>query len=284
MLWFGKRAKEAGSVDRDLIEPADLAVEFDGAVAEGKLDSLLKEFDERGGPESFLTALRLKHELFRKALPEQGPAQLSREAFETLLSSVFPARRKLAEKFAAMSEDRINEAINDLVYGEADLQERMQAFCELVPKEEKKPRRAIWDLAAELLHFREPEAIPLMTRWVWDSNTASGALREFIRGNDSLPEIPLDTAPGTFEAARNWFADVLGQRGFYRDIPFLIDMLQAQAYADYVKAMSTGIGMVDAEYGGRQDPLEFLLKLLGIDVRAKDMKEARSGDNEPTLH
>lgn len=284
MLWFGRQAKGKGSAERDLIQPADLQVRFDEGIAGLKLDALLKEAGERGGLEPFLEALRLKHELFLTALPEEGPAVLGREGFEALLSSVFPARRKLAATFADMDEPTLNRVVNELVYGQAPLAERMRAFCELVPKEDKKPRRAIWDLAAELLHFRDPERIPLMTRWVWDTATCTGALREFLRGNDTLREIPLDTRPETFQAARVWFGEMLAGRGFYRDLPYLIDMLQAQAYADYVKAMSTSIGMVDAEYGGRQDPLEFLMKLLGIDPRARDLKRARAEADEPTLH
>lgn len=284
MLWFGRQAKDKGTAERDAIPPATLEVQFDKGIAQIKLDGLLKELEERGGPEPFLAALRLKHELFLKALPVERPAEISREAFNTLLSSIFTARRKLAETLGRMDDATLSHVIIQLVYGEGGIEERIQAFCDLVPKEDKKPRRAMWDLAAELLHFRDPERIPLMARWVWDTNTTSGALREFLRGNDALREIPLDTRPGTFQAARMWFGEYLAERGFYRDLPFLVDMLQAQAYADYVKAMSTGIGMVDAEFGGRGDPLELVLKLLGIDPRARDLKEARAGLDEPTIH
>ena len=284
MLWFGRQAKDKGSAGRDDIPPASLEVQFDKDIAQSKLDGLLKELGERGGLEPYLEALKLKHELFLKALPEDRPAEISRETFNTLLSSIFPARRKLAETLGHMDDATLARVIGDLIYGEGVIEERIQAFCELVPKDEKKPRRAMWDLAAELLHFRAPERIPLMTRWVWDANTTSGALREFLRGNDALREIPLDTRPGTFQASRAWFGEFLAERGFYRDLPFLVDMLLAQAYADYVKAMSAGIGMVDAEFGGRGDPLELVLKLLGIDPRARDVKDAHASADEPTIH
>jgi len=39
---------------------------------------------------------------------------------------------------------------------------------------------AAWDFAAEVLHFHAPERYPLMTRWVWDETTQSGALRELV--------------------------------------------------------------------------------------------------------
>ena len=289
MLWFGKQAKSSGGGgDGDAIVPGQLEVTFDKDIAGSKLDDLLKLASERSSTlEVFTEALGLKREMFQRLLPpEKTEAAFSRDGFNAVLETVFPARRKLGETFAALSDDELQDAVLTLVYGEGAIGDRMAAFCELVPKdkEHRKARRAIWDLAAELLHFRDPDRIPLMTRWVWDVNTSTGALREFIRGNDSMETIPLEPRPETFEGARVWFAEFLGERGFYRDLPFLVDLLQAHAYSDYVKAMSSRIGMIDAEFGAKHDPLELVLKLLGIDVRTRDLKEAESGEQQPTLH
>lgn len=288
MLWFGKQAKASGGGgDGDAIAPAELEVSFDKDIAGTKLDELLGLLSERGGIEVLMEAMGLKKELFQRLLPaEQPESAFSREGFNAVLETVFPARRKLGEVFSALDDDGLRKAVFDLVYGEGRIGDRMDAFCELVPndKENRKARRAIWDLAAELLHFRDPDRIPLMTRWVWDVNTSTGALREFIRGNDSMETIPLEPRPETYEGARTWFAEFLGERGFYRDLPFLIDLLQAQAYSDYVKAMSSRIGMIDAEFGAKHDPLELVLKLLGIDARTRDLKEAESESQQPTLH
>jgi hypothetical protein len=287
MLWFGKQAKASGGGgDGDAITPAELEVRFDKDIASSKLDALIELLGERGGIEVLLEAVGLKKELFQHLLPpEKTDSAFSRDGFNAVLETVFPARRKLGGVFAKLDDDGLRKAVFDLVYGEAPVADRMAAFCELVPndKENRKARRAIWDLAAELLHFRDPDRIPLMTRWVWDVNTSTGALREFIRGNDSMETIPLEPRPEIFEGARVWFADFLGERGFYRDLPYLIDLLQAQAYSDYVKAMSSRIGMIDAEFGAKHDPLELVLKLLGIDARTRDLKEAES-DQQPTLH
>ena len=288
MLWFGKQAKASGGGgDGDAITPAELEVSFDKEIASSKLDELVELLQERGGIEVLLEAIGLKKELFQHLLPsEKTDSAFSRDGFNAVLETVFPARRKLGDVFAKLDDEGLRKAVFDLVYGEAPVGDRMAAFCELVPndKENRKARRAIWDLAAELLHFRDPERIPLMTRWVWDVNTSTGALREFIRGNDSMETIPLEPRPETFEGARVWFADFLGERGFYRDLPYLIDLLQAQAYSDYVKAMSSRIGMIDAEFGAKHDPLELVLKLLGIDARTRDLKEAESESQQPTLH
>jgi hypothetical protein len=286
MLWFGKQAESAqGADDPTVIRPAKLGVVFDGTITGNKLQVLLDEVNEfEGGLETLLAALRTKQELMQKAFPATRTEDwgLSREAFLIVLSAVFPARRKLAAFFAELDASKAEELAETLVYGDGSVTERMREFCEIVPVERKKERRAIWDLAAEILHFRDPEGMPLMTRWVWDVETASGALREFIRGNDGMPEIPLDNRPETYEGARSWFAEALTEAGFYRDLPFLIDMLLAQAYADYVKAMSNGLGMVQAEFGGNQHPLEFVLKLLGVDAGGR--KSVEGGDADRTLH
>jgi hypothetical protein len=285
MLWFGKQAKAAGGgADPNAIEPRELAVELDAGIAETKLNSLLGELSERGGVGPVVEALRLKAELFAKALPAEEPSAISRGTVETLLAVVFPARRKVAGHLAALSDEQLGAAVRVLVYGQQPLAERMAVFCELIPKEDKKPRRALWDFAAELIHFRVPEQFPLMARWVWDVNTQSGALREFIKAGDALHTVPLGSEPGVYEAARSWCAEVLAKNGFYRDIPFMIDLLQAQAYSEYVKSVSTGVGMVDAQFGGRQDPVEFILKLLGIEARARDRQGAESAAQEPTVH
>jgi hypothetical protein len=281
MLWFGKQAK-GETAAAAAIEPVKLEVELDKGIAEAKLRALLKEMEERGGPQPFVEALRRKQELFAAALPLGGAVELSREDFGTLLDCVFPARRKLAPVLGELDYGSVQAAVARLLDGEGDLEQRIGDFCELVPAEQKKPRRAIWDLAAELLHFRSPEQVPLMARWVWDTRTGTGALREFVRGNDTMPEVPIDGRPGTYEAGRQWLAEVLTESGFYRDLPFMIDLLQAQAYSDYVKAMSSGVGLIDAEFGGRQDPLEFLVKLLGIESRERRVP---TGDTAgPTLH
>ncbi|MEJ2058944.1 MAG: hypothetical protein P8Y64_00445 [Gammaproteobacteria bacterium] len=281
MLWFGKQAeaKAAG----DSITPAALPVEMDDRIAESKLDALLSELEERGGLEPFLASLQAKHELFLAALPEQEPQQLSRDAVNAVINCVFTARRKLREFLAEIEETALFDALKQLAYSDESLTDRLQQFVEVVPQEQKKQRRAMWDLGAEILHFRRPEAIPLMTRWVWDSSTASGALREFIRLGDSLDSVPLDTRPETFEGGRVWLAEVLNERGFYREVPYLVDLVMAQAYADYVKAMSSGFGMIDAEFGAQQDPLEFLVKLLGVDSRTAGAG-AEPGSRPDTLH
>lgn len=266
-----------------MVVPGQLNVAFDRAIAQSKLDALLDQARDIGGVEPLVESLNAKSALFKAAFPATTSSDwtLPSETLDAVLSSVFPVRRKRHTIDAVIGQSRLIEGMTDLVYGGMPLQERMRTFVALVPDDLKKEKRAMRDFAAEILHFRDPEGTPLMARWVWDEATASGALREFIRGNDGLPEIPIDNRPETYEGARVWFAEILAESGFYRDVPMLIDLIQAQAYSDYVKAMSSGLGMVQAEFGRSQHPLELQVKLLGIDpVTARGM----GGTGESTLH
>lgn len=262
MLWYGKQA-DGGAVER--VEPAALNVTLDAGIFQGKLQCLLDDLAERGGADAFVASLETKHALFRSALAPECVDALDREALDALLECAFTARRRLPAALVGLGQEVLAGAVKRLLFGQEALTERMRTFVELVPAVDRKLRRAAWDFAAELLHFRAPERYPLMTRWVWDSGAVSGALREFVRGNDSLREIPMDDRPGTFEGARVWFAEQLSALGFYRDVHFLIDLLLARAYTDYVRAMASGLGILQADFGAKNDPAEMPAKLLGID-------------------
>lgn len=284
MLWYKKQADGAvrGTGSGDTVAAGELAVKFDKEIAGSKLKMLLEQSEDVGGIEGLIDSLEAKSLLFKTAFPVERPSdwKLEAQAFDAVTGAIFPVRRKIAAIADVLGREKLMDELTGLVYGTGCLSDRMQAFAALVPEESKKERRAMRDFAAEILHFRDPDGVPLMTRWVWDESTASGALREFIRGNDGLPEIAIDNQPETFEGARVWFAEMLADSGFYRGVPMLIDLLQAQAYSDYMRAMSSGLGMVQAEFGNSHHPIELLVKLLGIDP-----KSGRSGKTgEPTLH
>lgn len=262
MLWYGKQADRR---DAELIEPAPLTVPLDAEICRGKLQCLLNDLSERGGMDVFVTSLEKKHELFRSVLAPEQVEAMDHGTLDTLLECVFTARRRLPAALSKMSHETLLEAVKVLLYGRESLAERVRAFAAVIPDADRKIKRAAWDFAAELLHFRAPENYPLMTRWVWDPNTVSGALREFVRGNDTMRHIPIDDRPGTFEGARVWFAEQLAALGFYRDVHFIVDLLLAQAYGDYVRAMASGMGILNADFGAKNDPAELLVKLLGID-------------------
>ncbi|MDA8364777.1 MAG: hypothetical protein M0Z84_13430 [Gammaproteobacteria bacterium] len=271
MLWFRRQPDSpATGGDSEFVAPAQMAVAMDAGIFRSKFAVLLELLGEGGGADPYLEALGAKSRLFQELL-DPGPVEgLGRDGIETLLETVMPARKRLGAVFAQMDAHRLVSAVRELLYGPADLEARMQGFVEALPasgdeKSSRKARRAGWDFAAELLHFRAPQRYPLMTRWVWDPSTLSGAVRELLPGGDARNDIPLGGAPGLYEAARVWVAQQMAEQGVYREPQFTVDLLFAHAYADYMRALSSGMGLMNSDFGGRADPMEPVRKLLGID-------------------
>lgn len=269
MLWFKKNAEIASRKEEQVL-PGELRVTFDAGILEQKLQNLLDNTSGRGGVEAFTEALNKKHELFVEAL--NGGETIAEDVLEALLDTVFTARRKLPVGLSQTPHEIVARQIQALVNGQAALTDRLNQFADVFANDNRKVRGAAYDFGAELLHFAWPERYPLMCRWVWDVKTVSGSLREFIRNNDSLPEIPIGDEPEQYEAARVWMRDQLSERGYYRDLPMLIDLVMAQAYSDYVLAMSSGMGMMGGEFGGKMEPIDFIAKLLGVDTARRGGK------------
>lgn len=285
MFWFKKRAEEDDSSGKsEEILPADITTEMDTAVFNSKLTSLMESLEEQGGLQGFIDALNNKHQLFAHLLSDQHLNVLSKAELEELLAVIFPAKRQLKEIIKDLDETELVAQVKELLKGDAPLTERIESFVDFIPDSGKakhrsvsKSKRAAWDFAAELLHFYNPEVYPLMTRWVWDVNTVSGAMREFIAGGDTYRGTPFDGRPETFQGVRQWFSEQLAEQGFYRDVEFMIDLVFAWAYADYMNSMSNSMSIMKAEFGGKDDPSEPMRKLLGIDGGPKRM------DTEDTL-
>ena len=278
MLWFKKQRAEDHLFTEgfDDIEPSSLKITLDDEICRTKLQELLNATEEQGGVDGFLEALRNKQALFSDVLAYEKIDDLSSESLSVLLDTVFTARRKLPPSLSKVPHEVIVQQVKHLLYGKQPIPDRMSQFVAIfggsgsddrkVEKENKKVKRAAWDFAAELLHFNCPERFPNMSRWVWNEKETSGALREFIRGGDTMRDVTFGDDPSNFEASRVWFAQQLGQQGFYRDIHYLIDLLVAQAYAEYILSMSSGMGMFGSQFGGAElKPIELVVKLLGID-------------------
>jgi len=271
MLWFKKQVAEEHDQNFDEIEPSTMKIMLDDEICRLKLQALLNATEELGGVDGFIEALKNKQVLFSDVLAYEKIDALSAEGLSILLDTVFTARRKLPACLNKVPHEVLVQQIKHLLYGKQLITDRMQQFTALIDSENKKAQRAAWDFAAELLHFYSPERFPLMSRWVWNEKETSGSLREFIRGGDTMRDITFGDTPENFEASRVWFAQQLGQQGFYRDIHYLIDLLVAQAYADYILSMSSGMGMFGPQFGGAElKPIELIVKLLGIDPAKKN--------------
>jgi len=293
MFWLRKPAPASVAVaPADSIAPAELPVALDSEMFRRHFDALLAGAEQDGGIDGYLSALAAKRDVFAAAQPA-GLEEITR-----LLALVFTARRKLYPALETLGGNALDGLIRDLRQGKNPPGERLQQFVDAMPgaagndrvslKAAAKLRRAAWDFAAEILHFTDCERYPLMTHWVWDQATQSGALREFIRGGETMREVPFSNDPGVFEGARRWLAGQLAEQGIYRDEALWIDLVQAQAYLAYFRSMTEG--SLGADFGRGVPPQEQLKRLLGIDAepgmrhdRVKKPGSAQS-TTEKTVH
>jgi hypothetical protein len=277
MLWFKKQPDSVAAGEGDTIVPTELPLALDSSQFKQFYSQLTHEAAEAGGLELYLASLQDKSDSFSALLAPEALEKLSLEGVAELLEMVFSARRRIFPALELLGIERLRIEIAQLLYGKADLAARLVAFSELLDVDERldkearkqaaKSRRAMYDFGAEMLHFNNPVKYPLMTRWVWDQNTVSGALREFIRGNDHLPDVPFGNSPEMFEGARVWLATQVSEQGLYRDVPFWVDLVMAKAYSEYFRSMAEG--MLSADFGRGTTPAEQLKKFLGIDQLRK---------------
>jgi hypothetical protein len=273
MLWIRKQPDQAMGAAPDAIAPAALKVRFDEARFRAHMTTLLEAARVDGGIEAYVGDLTAKQRLFGTLLGEDAIGALDEAGLEALLEVVFTARRKLHPVVTEMGTDAMAEALRELLYGRVALADRLGAFVARLPIRDgegreargraARLRRAAHDFAAEALHFLDPLRYPLMARWVWDDSTGSGALREFVDNPDQAHQLPLDTRPETFEAARTWIAGEIEAQGIYRDVPLWVDLVEAAAYTHYFRSMTGGVLGSDFSRGG--GPEENIKKLLGID-------------------
>ena len=211
--------------------------------------------DAGAGLQAYVEALEAKHRLFADALAE--PARLDLDGLEALLGTVFTARRKLYPAIESLGAAAFAARIAQL----RDSKITLEKFCDALPMPDeraarRKLRGAAHDFAAELLHFGDPQAHPLMTRWVWDGSSASGALREFMREES--------TDAVDHAAARGWLYERLAEQGIWREQHWLADLVLAMAYVTYFRAMTGGV--LGSDFTRASTPEEQLRKLLGLDA------------------
>jgi hypothetical protein len=234
-----------------------LQLELSGPKLKLALESLVARAEEQGGVEAYVEALKLKSQVF------QGDLDLG--SFKAMCAHMATVRRRigthlLPEKFADLK--RRVEALMQGGEDTSTADQRIAAFCASFPGDRE--HRWVRDLAAELLHYADPERYPLMTRWVWDNRANTGVLREIWHAED-VDHIRIDVPDdyATFLALREELAQYLASNGVYRDALFYVDVLCAQVYADYIG--ERGNTYLRADFATPEDPMLHTRRILGLD-------------------
>ncbi len=115
-----------------------------------------------------------KSKRFQTTLAPERIGHLTTEDWRGLVRTIFAVRRKMDTILTAHSGNVLAGRVRDLIYGEAELPERFQTFCDSFADLDDNVR---CDLASELLHFARPQDYWLWTRWMWDPAIETGSLR-----------------------------------------------------------------------------------------------------------
>ena len=234
-----------------------MQLELSGPKLKLALEALVSRAEEQGGVEAYVGALKLKSALFRDAARE-----LDLKSFRAMCAHMSTVRRRIGQYAQPHWFGEMKKRISGLSETDLEVDERVRRFCAAFPDDRE--HRWVRDLAAELLHYADPERYPLMTRWVWDARANTGVIREIWHAEDidgiSL-EVPDDYA--TFLMLREELAQYLAANGVFRDVLYYVDVLMAQVYAGYIG--ERGGTYLRADFATPEDPMLHTRRILGLD-------------------
>lgn len=259
-------------------------LELSGPKLTGAFERLIAGTDDHGGIERYVAALRLKTAVFQRALGDGNWRRLELGGFSALCAAMAPVRRRVGRYLEPSAFEPVKSAIGGLFDDIANTRAtdvRIAAFCGAFPLDRE--HRWVRDLAAELLHYVDPERYPLMSRWVWDQRTNTGVLREIWHAED-LDRVVIEVPDryGTFVMLREELAGFLTQNGVFRDVIYYIDLLTAQVYGDYISEQ--GGDYLRASFNAPPDPLEHTRRQLGLDgIDAKGRSRVKAIDGRAVV-
>jgi len=248
-------ALQPNDVDRPVL---DLSAD---ALRTG-LQIMIRGSEDHGGIERYIDAVKLKSAMFRQALVENEVADLDLETFKGLCTFMATVRRRISDWLNEEQFGEMRQGIVELCREDEHIDNRIGRFCDRFPNDRK--HRWVRDLAVELLHNADPERVPLMNRWVWDSKANTGVIREIWHGDDvDHMTINVGDGYGTYLMLREELSQFLSDNGFFRDVLYYVDVLCAQVYAQYI--CEQGGSYLRVDFSAPEDPMQHTRRLLGLD-------------------
>ena len=236
-------------------------LELSGPKLRLAFEGLVSRTEEQGGVEAYVEALKIKSAMFRDTLE----GEFALPAFKMLCAHMATVRRRIGRYAEPDSFLELKSKIKILLSKREDTSTtdaRIAEFCAAFPDDRQ--HRWVRDLAAEILHYLDPERYPLMSRWVWDARANTGVIREIWHGED-IDNMSIDVPDGyaTFLVLREELAQYLAANGVFRDVLYYVDVLTAQVYADYIS--ERGDTYLRTDFARPEDPMLHARRILGLD-------------------
>jgi hypothetical protein len=237
-------------------------LDLSGDALRRSLQAVIAGSEEHGGIERYVDAVKLKSVMFQQARAEIETGNLDIETFKGLCTFMSTVRRRIGPWLAEEAYTEMREGLTELFCAQYEIDDRIIRFCTRFPDE--KSYRWTRDLATEMLHYSDPERIPLMNRWVWDAKSNTGVLREIWHADD-IDHITIAVPDGYATALmlREELSQFLSDNGFFRDMLFYVDVLCAQIYANYI--CEQGGSYLRVDFSAPEDPMQHTRRLLGLD-------------------
>ena len=254
--------------------PEAPVLDLSGPRLRRAFENLVQSAEATGGVERYVTALSLKASLFEELLGKGKVGELTETEFLDLAAFIAPVRRRIGDWLGENNFDFLRLQLIKLLEGWSDTtttDARIATFVNAFPAD--KAHRWARDLAAEVLHFTAPDRYPLMTRWIWDKEVGTGALREIWYGEDvDAAIIEVDNSLLTFSTLRIELEGFLAEQGVFRDLPFYVDVLLSHIYSGYIN--DRGGQYLRSDFTTNSDPMFHTRRMLGLD--AVDTKTGRT--------
>jgi hypothetical protein len=237
-------------------------LDLSGDALRFSLQAMVAGSEDHGGIERYVDAVKLKSKMFQQAGAEVKTGGMELDTFKGLCTFMCTVRRRIGPWLSEDSFNEIREGLTELLTSKGDVDERVIGFCTRFPDD--KGHRWTRDLATEMLHYSDPERMPLMNRWVWDAKANTGVLREIWHADDiDHITIPVPDGYATFLMLREELSQFLSDNGFFRDMLYYVDVLCAQIYANYI--CEQGGSYLRADFSAPEDPMQHTRRLLGLD-------------------
>jgi hypothetical protein len=124
--------------------------------------------------EAIAGELAEKSRRFGALLAKDRVEALDADDLRRLFRSIFSTRRSVPALLRENRPDRLRASIGDLLYGGGPVATRFEHFVDALEGVDSTAR---FDSASELLHYVRPEEHWLWTRWMWNPENETGALR-----------------------------------------------------------------------------------------------------------
>ena len=235
---------------------------LDGRYLRNSFESMAKSTEKLGGVESIVQALEGKSVLFQRTFANSGK-DLQLKEFLDVCAFIPTVRRRLKLALEKEGFDYIKISVQQLLEN-ATLQnadEKINRFVHRFPLDNS--YRWTCDLAAEILHFCDPQTFPLMTRWIWDEKTKSGVMHEIWFHQYEIEHSHLPNGIKTHLVLRKEFEDFLKSAGVFAEEHFVIDLLCAWIYSAYIGTQ--GSSYLKTDFAQGDTSLAYTLRMLGLD-------------------